>query len=81
MYLAAAYVRHQRDQLLAVAVNALNRHRNQIDFGIPATLSLVEVQEVASYAEALRNVPQQVGFPYEVAWPTTPACLKKYVVG
>jgi hypothetical protein len=27
----------------------------------------------ASYREALRNIPQQAGFPYNVEWPTPPA--------
>lgn len=81
MYLATTYVRYQRDQLLLVALNALNRHRNQIDFGIPPSLSQLEVNEVAAYAQALRNVPQQKGFPYELAWPTAPACLKSKVIG
>lgn len=81
MYLAATYVRHQRDQLLSLALNVLNRHRNQIDYMIQPTLSLQEVREVAVYAEALRNVPQQKGFPHEIDWPATPACLQKNVIG
>jgi hypothetical protein len=32
----------------------------------------VDTAEWASYRQALRDVPNQVGFPWEVVWPTQP---------
>jgi hypothetical protein len=81
MVLAKVHARHQRDELLTIAVNTLNRHRNQVDFGITPTLTDQEIIEVATYAECLRKVPQQDGFPYQVVWPQTPLCMRKDVIG
>ena len=30
---------------------------------------------VIAYRQALRDVPQQAGFPYEIEWPEKPSCL------
>lgn len=30
---------------------------------------------VIAYRQALRDVPQQAGFPYEIEWPEKPECL------
>ena len=37
-----------------------------------ATLSAEVIQEWATYRQALRDVPSQDGFPWEVVWPTQP---------
>ncbi len=80
MLLAMAHARDQRNRMLVTALNVLDRHRNQVDFGIQPRLSQEEVIEVAQYAEALRNVPQQKGFPHLIVWPDTPRVLKKEIV-
>lgn len=77
---ARVYVRQQRDQLLLVAIGALNRHQNQVNFGITPTLTHDEIIAVGAFAEALRDVPQQEGFPFAVKWPATPKALKKKVI-
>ena len=81
MYLITVYVRHQREKLLAVATDALNRHRNQIEFGLPTTLTEDEIRDVAAYAQALRDITSQDNYPYNVVWPETPAGLRKDVIG
>ena len=81
MLLARAYVRNQRDQLMRVAVNALNSHKRRVEFGLAGTLSEAEVQDLKTYVQLLCDVPQQSGFPYNVVWPKTPDCLRGQVVG
>ena len=80
MLLAKAYVRHQRDQMLKVAIDVLDKHQNQQRFGLTSELGGHQVHEVAKFAQALRDVPSQLGFPYEVKWPEVPECLKKHIV-
>ncbi len=80
MYLACAYMRHKRDLMLWEATKLLNRHRNQADYGIPTTLTDDEIRAVALYAQALRDVPQQSGFPHAVEWPKTPECMRRMVI-
>lgn len=29
----------------------------------------LEVEEILAYRQALRDIPEQTGFPYEVVWP------------
>lgn len=80
MILAIVYVRHQRDLLMSVALDAIDRHRNQTQFHLATSLTEEQVQQVAVYAEALRGVPQQTGFPYGVQWPTVPTCISHLIV-
>ena len=35
-----------------------------------ATLSAEEIQSWATYRQALRDLPEQAGFPWDVQWPT-----------
>lgn len=65
--------RRRRQARLEDAIALLERHRNQVDFGIPATLSVDQIAAVAVYAQALRDIPAQMGFPAEIAWPQPPA--------
>jgi hypothetical protein len=80
MLLARAYVAHQRDQLLRVAQNALCSHQRREAFGLPTRLSDNDVRELHVYVGMLNEVTRQAGFPYEVEWPATPACLHALVV-
>lgn len=56
---ASANVRAHRDSLLA-----------KTDWMALSDMTLT--QEYAEYRQFLRDVPQQLGFPYEVEWPTKP---------
>ena len=38
-------------------------------------ISSEDLEAVKAYRTALRDVPQQEGFPYEVTWPERPAIL------
>ncbi len=75
MLLAADYVRRERNTLLKPVLDVLERHLNQKSFDLATTLTDVEAREVALYAQALRDVPSQTGFPYEVIWPIRPIAL------
>lgn len=81
MLLARVNARSQRDHLLQCAIAAIDRHEKQINYGITPELNDVEIKAVAQYAQLLRDVPQQSGFPHEIRWPLTPAALRKFVVG
>lgn len=80
MILAKAYVRFQRDLMLKVAIDALDKHQNQQRFGLSSELGGHQAHEVAKFAQALRDVPSQLGFPYTVKWPEVPDCLKKLII-
>jgi hypothetical protein len=69
----AASVRRQRDALLAPVADALQRDLLQKAYHQPATLSDAQANALAVYAQALRDVPQQAGFPASVIWPEPPA--------
>jgi hypothetical protein len=57
--LAANSVRVQRDLLIAAS-----------DWTQCADISQATKDKWAPYRQALRDVPQQTGFPFEVIWPT-----------
>jgi hypothetical protein len=64
--------------LKAIAVLELRRQRDNLlcisDWtqGSDSPLSAAAKAAWATYREALRNVPQQDGFPATVTWPTAP---------
>lgn len=72
-------VREQRDALLQMVSDILQRHQNQAAFGLPTTYDADDIQRVARYAQALRDVPQQPTFP-DVRWPHRPACLTRKII-
>lgn len=76
----AKQARLKRNCLLDAAVGVLNRHRNQVDFGVNPSLGPDEVNEVAHFAQSLRDVPQQMDFPSLIIWPNVPRCLQKQIV-
>ena len=72
----SAQIRKRRNELLAESDGAFC-----IDRILPETISttaftnkLKELaqSETAKYRQALRDIPEQEGFPYEVKWPTKP---------
>ena len=69
----AEQARQQRDLLLKDALAVLDRHTSQKGYGLPTTLTDEQARLWAVYAQALRDVPQQYGFPTQVSWPVKPA--------
>ena len=63
----AAQVRSQRDALIA-----------QTDYLMMSDypISAEDKALVETYRQALRDIPEQEGFPSEVQWPVAPQCLK-----
>lgn len=61
----AEQLRTKRDQLLQQADNLIN---NAIDNGS-------DPQALRNYRQALRDVPEQEGFPQGVSWPSLPERL------
>lgn len=65
----ASSVRTQRDSLLA-----------QTDYLLMPDYPITEenLVEIKAYRQALRDVPEQEGFPENVIWPVVPAILHNY---
>lgn len=63
---AKEQARAKRDSLLAAC-----------DYFVMADYPASEEDKaiVIAYRQALRDVPQQAGFPYEIVWPEKPECL------
>ena len=68
----ARNARRERDKRLASALAVLDRHEKQARYGLPTTLTEAQAVEVAVYAQALRDVPEQAGFPRRIEWPEMP---------
>lgn len=64
----ASSVRQQRDVKLDQAAAWLERHKGESALGIPHALACTEL-DLHSYMQALRDVPQQEGFPLSYNWP------------
>ena len=60
-----------RDGKLAEARALIERHRDELALGITTTLSASET-ELLTHIQALRDVPQQGGFPLNIKWPSLP---------
>jgi len=54
-------IREQRDVLL-----------EESDFAMLPDAPVTNAEEWKTYRQALRNIPQQDGFPHDVVWPTHP---------
>ena len=65
---AAQAVRAERDMKLATEVDPIAG--NALRW---AALSAEEQAAWAAYRQALLNVPEQAGFPYNVSWPVRPS--------
>ena len=62
--LLAAKERSKRDRLLEASDRKMH---------IDSPLSPEQLEEQMVYRRALRNVPQQPGFPYDIDWPVEPS--------
>ena len=63
----SAQVRAQRDAMIA-----------ETDYLMMSDYPISEEDKalVETYRQALRDIPEQEGFPSEVQWPVAPQCLK-----
>lgn len=66
-------LRAERYTRLAVAVALLDRHRNQVDFGLAPTLTDEQALAWATYAQALRDFPATNPDLTSPDWPEPPA--------
>lgn len=68
----AVQVRLSRDRRLEACTWIVERHRDQLEAGGATTLTVDEYQVWLAYRQALRDLPQQPGFPW--AGPDDLAC-------
>ena len=61
--------RNKRNALMSIAFGRRDRHKDEIELGLTPTEPLLPILE---YIQALREVPQQEGFPVNVVWPVPP---------
>ena len=69
-------VRYDRNNRLDRTQWLMQRHRDEIEFGCNPTLSHERYVELNKYRQELRDVPDQVGFPSGVVWPSVPTWLE-----
>ena len=62
--------RAERDQLIESVRWRIERHSDELALGREPTEPL---EPLLQYVQALRDVPQQAGFPEAVEWPAMPA--------
>lgn len=61
--------RAERDRLIESVRWRIERHKDEVALGSEPTEPL---EPLLQYAQALRDVPQQTGFPESVEWPQCP---------
>ncbi len=59
----------KRDQLISGVTWRRERHNDEVLLGLEPTEPLLPILE---YIQALRDVPQQEGFPEDIEWPVPP---------
>lgn len=60
----AARIRYERDRRINAVTWLVERHRDQIANGDETTLTEEQYNEWLTYRQALRDLPQQEGFPW-----------------
>ena len=65
----SAQVRSEREYRIQKARWRVDRHDDEIKLGRNLT---EDIKPVLEYIQALRDVPQQEGFPHNVVWPIEP---------
>lgn len=72
---SAAIERQWRDAELASLVWVRDRHRDQVEIGVPTTLAVDQFAELLVFMQALRDWPQSQAFPDADQRPVAPAFL------
>lgn len=75
----AAEQRAQRDALIATTDWFVLRHRDEMEINHKTALTVEQFNSVLAYRQALRNVPQQEGFPDQIEWPELPESVTQRV--
>lgn len=68
----AAEVRAERDRRIDALRWRIERYQTQTAAGIPTTDTAEQYQTILMYIQALRDVPEQDGFPDNIVWPDKP---------
>lgn len=68
----ASDMRKKRDDLLSNASWRIARYWSQSTAGLPTTETAQVFNALLQYAQNLRDVPQQAGFPATINWPIVP---------
>ena len=66
----AEEIRSKRDGMIEDVMWRVERYQTQTALGVTTTDSETQYRAVLAYIEALRQVPEQEGFPDVVEWPT-----------
>lgn len=69
----AQEIRDKRDDLIDSVMWRVERYQTQTALGVTTTDTEEQFKMVLTYLEALRNVPEQAGFPDTVEWPVLDA--------
>lgn len=59
-------IRSERDKKIQDIEWRIRRYNDEKTLGIKVTEN---IEPILEYIQALRDVPQQAGFPYEITWP------------
>lgn len=65
-------VKKERASLFAETEWIKLRHRDQIDRGIPTSLTTEQYEAWLDYWQALRDIPENFTDPFSITWPTQP---------
>lgn len=65
-------IRAERDRLLNNTQWIIDRHNEQVKYGLGRTLGDAEIQAFAQYRQDLRDIPQTSATIDNVVWPTNP---------
>lgn len=65
----AAEVRAERDRRINATRWRIERYQTQASAGLETTETVEQYQAVLMYVQALRDVPEQAGFPDNIVWP------------
>ena len=71
----AAEARRRRDGDVTAWRWMIERHRDELDLNRPTTLSASQIAALLTFIQALRDVPEQPGFPAAITWPLPPSDL------
>lgn len=65
----ADQIRAERDRLIADIRWRIERHQDETILGLEPT---EPIEPILEYIQALRDIPQQEGFPEDITWPEVP---------